>query len=109
MVLPETTRGSVEPVEQPLEEKVGVDITFYVCPPFCGHMASGETVYDGAAACGYAFSLGQEFILAGKTFTCEDRGLGSLYWVDIWFPGTEAEGHKWRASLKDNEITLIPP
>ena len=98
-----------EPVpELPQLQMVDVAITFYICPPFCGRMASGRVVYDGAAACGYAFELGQRFTLAGKQYTCEDRGMGPAYWVDIWWAGSLEGGYEWRAGLNTTQIGIIP-
>ena len=72
-------------------------LTFYVCrgaPPgfqdgYCGLGADGTQVYEGMAACGYAFPLGTTFKVIGddsqRTYTCHDRGLGPAYWIDVFF------------------------
>ncbi len=61
-------------------------------------MAGGATVYEGAAACGYAWELGTRFTLEGdptmRIYVCEDRGLGPWLWVDIFF-WSEADGYAW--------------
>ena len=82
-----------------------VQVTFYACEgdgtgSYCGAMANGAIVHEGAAACGYAFELGQRFRIlgdpTGREYQCEDRGLGPYAWVDIWFPTAE-EGWPWLA------------
>ena len=78
--------------------EVDVWITFYTCPPYCATTASGVSVYVGGAACGYGFALGQQFILAGRRYTCNDRGGGPSYWVDIFF-WDEAEGWAFIAEV----------
>lgn len=49
-------------------------------------MASGARTYPGAAACGYAWALGTRLLIreTGQVVTCEDRGGGPYYWVDVW-------------------------
>lgn len=62
-------------------------------------MANGEVVHPGAAACGYGFELGMRFTLAGdptgRTYTCEDRGRGPHFWIDIFFTNSDA-GWIWQ-------------
>lgn len=62
-------------------------------------MASGNTVYEGAAACGYGMALGDRFRIAedatGRTYTCEDRGAGPYWWADIFWWEYSA-GRAWR-------------
>lgn len=42
---------------------------------FCGHMANGTDVHDGAAACGPSYPLGTVFAIGGYgQVVCEDRG-----------------------------------
>lgn len=64
-------------------------LTIYLCPPYCGLMANGQQVYDGAAACGYGLALGQRFRIENdptfRDYVCSDRGHGPRYWVDIFF------------------------
>jgi hypothetical protein len=88
-------------------EAVDVHITFYACDGdstgrYCGTMANGRRVHEGAAACGYAFDLGQGFRIVGdptgREYVCEDRGRGGAYWVDIWFQAAE-EGYAWLAQV----------
>lgn len=91
-----------------------VHLTFYVCagaPPgqsYCGTMASGSTVYEGAAACGYGMALGERFRIVGdptgRTYTCEDRGAGPYWWIDVfWYE--YANGRPWRNQFgQDVEI-----
>lgn len=91
-----------------------VHLTFYVCqgaPPgqsYCGTMASGNTVYEGAAACGDGMALGERFRIVGdptrRTYTCEDRGAGPYWWVDVfWYD--YASGQPWRNQFgQDVEI-----
>jgi len=103
---------SEHPQAVPVEGAVAdaVPLTFYVCvgapagfqDGYCGRMASGAGVYRGAAACGYVWPLGTRFTIegdsAGLVYTCEDRGLGSAQWVDIWFYDY-ASGQAWRNQL----------
>lgn len=86
----------------------GVALTFYSCVgdntgQYCGTMASGQTVYPGAAACGYAWDLGQRFRILGDPYAdtiyaCRDRGNGPNLWVDVWF-NDATEGRTWRSHL----------
>ena len=85
-------------------------LTFYNCygqgGGYCGGMSSGVGVYEGAAACGYGFPLGQRFRLGGRDFVCEDRGLGPYEWVDIFF-WDYAAGRAWRDNFGERvEIEL---
>jgi hypothetical protein len=85
-------------------------LTFYVCrgapagyqDGYCGRMASGAVVYEGAAACGYGLALGTRFTIdgdpTGRTYTCEDRGLGAYYWIDVFW-WEYAPGRAWRNNL----------
>lgn len=84
----------------------GIDaaITIFACEgdDYCGLMANGQAVHQGAAACGYALALGARFVVAGdptgRVYQCEDRGYGPYWWVDIWLP-TAAEGYAWLAQV----------
>src|SRR5439155_8107301 len=84
---PEPSAAVVEPATGDTERSVA--LTFYNCygqgGGYCGGMAGGTGVYEGAAACGYEFRLGQRFSLGGRDFVCEDRGLGPYDWIDIFF------------------------
>jgi hypothetical protein len=78
-----------------------VNVTFYDCAEqgFCGNMANGRKVYQGAAACSYDLPFGTRFFIegdpTGRIYRCEDRGLLSNTWVDIfwYFP---ADGWRWQ-------------
>ena len=56
---------------------------------FCGHMANGQVVHPGAAACASAY-MGQRFRVEGdpygRVYTCTDTGgaVGGMH-RDIWF------------------------
>jgi hypothetical protein len=73
-------------------------------------MAGGATVYEGAAACGYAWQLGARFTLegdpTGRIYVCEDRGLGPWLWADIFF-WKEADGYPWQAVVGTSAVTSI--
>ncbi len=89
-------------------------ITYYYCVPgsnpaaigdgggYCGAMANGQTVFDGAAACA-PDRLGQRFTIEGdptaRTYTCADTG-GSVLndHRDIWFMHSD-EGYAWWSAL----------
>lgn len=95
----------------------GVALTHYGCVgdgtgSYCGVMASGQTVHDGAAACGYAWELGQRFVIlgdpSGRTYTCLDRGLGPWLWVDVWHYNAAAEGAAWRANFGQHVMVELP-
>jgi len=112
-IRPESDRAQIQSDETRHTETVSarseldVALTFYVCvgapagfqDGYCGRMASGTEVHRGAAACGYAWSLGTQFTIdgdpTGLVYTCKDRGLGPAEWVDIWFYDY-AEGRAWR-------------
>ncbi len=85
-------------------------ITYYYCVPgsnpasigdgggYCGGMANGQVVHDGAAACA-ADKLGQRFTIegdpTGRVYTCEDTGGAVLNdHRDIWFMHSD-EGYAW--------------
>ena len=93
-------------------QEVVCDLTFYTCiggyGAYCGTMANGQVVFPGAAACGYAFMLGQRFQIVddptGRIYECCDRGLGPYWWIDIWFYDI-AEGQAWRNQL-GNPVTI---
>lgn len=73
-------------------------------------MADGEDVHEGAAACGYAWELGTRFTLegdpTGRTYVCEDRGLGPWLWVDLFF-WDEADGYAWLAVVGSSAAASI--
>ena len=75
-------------------------------------MANGVQVYDGAAACGTGFALGQRFTILGdptlREYVCSDRGLGGHYWVDIFFADA-TEGYAWQAVVGNyGTVRLLP-
>lgn len=124
------------PTEEPTTEQplapgpptVGVpfetSITYYYCVPgsnpasigdgggYCGGMANGQTVHDGAAACS-SDKLGQRFTIVGdptgRTYTCEDTGGAVLNdHRDIWFMHSD-EGYAWWVQVGDRaSITVLP-
>ena len=60
---------------------------------FCGHMANGEIVHEGAAACSRD-NFGQRFRIVGDplglTYTCKDTG-NAVHGQhrDIWFDNSD--------------------
>ena len=102
---PATDGGTVIP---------GATITFYSCigSGFCGLMANGQQVFNGAAACSYNMPFGTRFIVnrdpTGRVFTCLDRGLLGPSWVDIWFYDP-ADGWAWQRLIGGtySDITIV--
>ena len=92
--------------------KVDVAITIFACEGdgYCGAMANGRVVHEGAAACGYSFELGQRFHVlgdpTGREYICSDRGLGPYHWVDIWFQTAE-EGYAWLSQTGDYGTVIL--
>ncbi len=86
-----------------------VSLTFYTCPPFCvgDTMANGQPLHAGAAACGYALALGQEFTFNGVDYVCEDRGLGPWAWVDFWKTVYDT-GAAWQAEVGMSGTIELP-
>lgn len=98
-------------------------ITFYYCSSgtrngsvgdgggFCGYMANGQRVHEGAASCAAAY-MGQRFLIAGdplsRVYTCEDTG-GAVTTShrDIWFADSDTGGDWWRAVGLTAEILVI--
>ena len=81
-------------------DKYEASLSFYYCGAnggprmgdgggFCGHMANGQVVHHGAAACAAAY-MGQRFRVEGdpygRIYTCTDTGgaVGGMH-RDIWF------------------------
>jgi|GEM_PF-1546927 len=67
-------------IEAPLDHSFQAVVTQYSRADSCHNMvkgkclmASGKAVYLGAAACPKFLELGTKIIVAGKTYTCEDR------------------------------------
>jgi hypothetical protein len=102
-VTPAPAQRAALPVPSP-KRITNVDITFYDCAHqgFCGAMANGRKVYEGAAACSYDLPLGTKFYIEDdptrRVYTCDDRGLLSSTWVDIfwYYPG---DGWDWQESV----------
>lgn len=100
-------------------------ITFYYCSSgarsgavgdgggFCGYMANGQRVHEGAASCAAAY-MGQRFLIVGdplnRVYTCEDTGGAvTASHRDIWFADSDAGGDWWRAVGQSAEILVIVP
>jgi hypothetical protein len=91
-------------------------ITMYGCVGsgggFCGGMASGITVFEGAAACSSDMPFGTKFTIegdpTGRTYECLDRGHLSSPWVDVFFYNT-ADGFAWAGFLGGTHanITIV--
>lgn len=81
-------------------EQYEASLSFYYCGAnggprvgdgggFCGHMANGQVVHPGAAACAAPY-MGQRFRVEGdpygRVYTCTDTGgaVGGMH-RDIWF------------------------
>jgi 3D (Asp-Asp-Asp) domain-containing protein len=117
-------RGADDPNPPPTSAdstRFETSITYYYCVPgaadtigdgggYCGTMANGEKVHEGAAACSPGL-LGQQFIIegdpTGRTYTCTDTG-GSVLQDhrDIWFM-TSDEGYAWWSALGDRAFIQI--
>lgn len=88
-------------------------ITVYGCTGpgggFCGGMASGFKVFEGAAACSYDMPFGTRLRIigdpTGRVYECLDRGALTAPWVDVFFNNT-SEGIAW-ASLLGGTISDI--
>ena len=69
---------------------------------FCGGMANGQQVHEGAAGCSPR-SLGQRFRIlgdpTGRVYTCSDVGAtASDSHREVWFPNSDA-GWTWRQTV----------
>lgn len=81
-------------------------ITVYGCTGpgggFCGNMASGIQVFEGAAACSRDLPFGTRIRIdgdpTGRIYECLDRGALSTSWVDVFFNNT-SEGIAWASML----------
>lgn len=81
-------------------------ITVYGCTGpgggFCGNMASGVRVFEGAAACSYDLPFGTKIRIigdpTGRIYECLDRGALKTTWVDVFFNDTSA-GIAWAGLL----------
>lgn len=87
-------------------------ITFYSCTGegFCGNMANGQPVHEGAAACSDNLPLGTALRVlsdpSGRVLVCMDRGLLSPTWIDVFFYSA-ADGWAWQSvtgTVSDIEI-----
>jgi len=101
-------------------DQVTATVSFYYCQVgpkgrhvgdggnFCGHMRDGTIVYDGAAACAYAY-LGQQFRIIGdpteRVYRCADTG-SAVHGQhrDIWFMSSD-DGWEWQ--LKVGQVATI--
>ena len=106
------TIRAAEPEPEPAPEAettVEVTITYYYCEGtggdgggFCGHMANGEIVHAGAAACARS-RLGERFRIVGDpmVYTCKDTG-GAVdgQHRDIWFRYS-ADAAAWARRMLD--------
>ncbi len=80
---PEATRRATVaekapvPLEPPQDRGVEVWVTFYACEGphggYCAHPAGGLPLGEGQAACDRRY-LGQQFLLNGGTWLCNDLG-----------------------------------
>jgi hypothetical protein len=81
-------------------------ITIYGCTGpgggFCGHMSSGGTAFEGAAACSSNLPFGTRLTIdgdpTGRTYECLERGNLSATWIDVFFNDTTA-GMAWQSQL----------
>lgn len=91
----------------------GARVTFYAClgNGFCGTMANGQQVFDGAAACSTDLPFGTRFVIesdpSGRVFTCLDRGALAATWVDVWFYNAD-DGYAWQSLVGNRSaITIV--
>jgi hypothetical protein len=96
--------------------KMTATLTFYDClvQKFCGAMANGQKVYEGAAACSYNLAFGTMFTIAGdptgRVYVCKDRGLLPNTHVDIFW-NDPADGWRWQRAVGSRgtiEIVELP-
>lgn len=81
-------------------------ITVYGCTGpgggFCGNMASGIRVFEGAAACSRDMAFGTRIRIigdpTGRVYECLDRGALKTTWVDVFFNNT-SDGIRWASLL----------
>ena len=81
-------------------------ITVYGCVGpgggFCGGMAGGGKVFEGAAACSYDLPFGTKLKIhgdpTGRVYECLDRGALPATWIDVYFYNT-SEGIAWQSLL----------
>jgi hypothetical protein len=88
-------------------------LTIYGCTGpgggFCGGMASGVRVFEGAAACSNDLPFGTRFRIhgdaTGRVYECLDRGHLSSTWVDVFFNNT-SEGIRWASNLGGTRVPI---
>lgn len=109
---------------EPEGEVVEARITYFYCNQgeiaagigdgggWCGHMANGEIVHPGAAACSRD-NFGQRFRIIGdpldRIYTCKDTG-GAVHGEhrDIWFDNSD-EGFNWIRVVGDTaQVEILP-
>jgi hypothetical protein len=81
-------------------------ITIYGCVGpgggFCGGMAGGGRVFEGAAACSKDLPFGTKLKIhgdpTGRVYECLDRGALPATWVDVYFYNT-SDGIAWQSLL----------
>jgi hypothetical protein len=81
-------------------------ITIYGCVGpgggFCGGMAGGGRVFEGAAACSSNLPFGTKVKIhgdpTGRIYECLDRGALPATWVDVYFYNT-SDGIAWQSLL----------
>ncbi|HEY7269952.1 MAG TPA: hypothetical protein VH951_09010 [Dehalococcoidia bacterium] len=111
ITVPTAALATPEPIVVHAVEDVGgvrrirdVNVTFYDCmnQGFCGRMANGRKVYEGAAACSYDLPLGTRFYIVddptNRIYQCDDRGLLSRTWVDIFW-NDPRDGWRWQDAV----------
>ena len=91
-------------------------VTIYGCTGpgggFCNHMASGASVFEGAAACSTNLPFGTKLTIAGdptgRVYECLDRGSLSATWIDVYFENT-TDGMAWQSELgaTSADITIV--
>jgi hypothetical protein len=88
-------------------------ITVYGCVGpgggFCGGMAGGGRVFEGAAACSYDLPFGTKIKIhgdpTGRVYECLDRGHLAATWVDVFFHNT-SDGIRWQSLLGGTRVSI---
>jgi len=92
------------PVPNVVTHELDSTLTFYDCVDqgFCGDMANGEQVYEGAAACSYNLEFGTRFVIpndpTNRVYVCKDRGLLNDTHVDIFWNHPD-DGWRWQSAV----------
>jgi hypothetical protein len=81
-------------------------VTIYGCVGpgggFCGGMAGGGRVFEGAVACSSNLPFGTKLKIhgdpTGRVYECLDRGALPATWIDVYFYNT-SDGIAWQSSL----------